>query len=165
MLSVASARLLAVPRPSIARRPLFGRLLDIRFAIAVATARQVSPCCPHLRRRRYSRWRACLPAPAGLPGELACQRLLAVAAASLPSQPSPPLRLSRPQLHLAGKHILLSSPPPPSIKSFCPANLAFCPPKCTFCPDPLFFCPALYVRKCSDISEDLWHLGLSDRSF
>ena len=42
---------------------------------------------------------------------------------------------------------------------------AFCPSKCTFCPDPLLFCPALYVRKCSDISEDLWHLGLSDRSF
>ena len=48
---------------------------------------------------------------------------------------------------------------------FCPANLAFCPPKCTFFPDPLLFGPALYVRKCLDISEDLWHLGLSDRSF
>ena len=44
-----------------------------------------------------------MPAPASLACELACQRLLAVAAACLPPQASPPLRLARPQLHVAGK--------------------------------------------------------------
>ena len=40
--------LLAVPRHSLAGQPLFGRWLDIRFAIAVATARPVSSRCRHL---------------------------------------------------------------------------------------------------------------------
>ena len=93
---------------SLARRATAFRSLAVHFLVArsksaspspVATARQVSSQCHHLRRRRYSRWRACLPALlASLAGELACQRLLSVAAACLPSQPSPPLRLARPQI-------------------------------------------------------------------
>ena len=84
---------------SMARHPLRHRRL-----FAVATARPVSLRCCHLRRRRYRRWRACLPAPASLEGKLACQRLLAVVAACLPSQPSPPLRLARHSgLLVAGK--------------------------------------------------------------
>ena len=97
------------PLPVLACSPCHGiRSLAVHFLVArsksaspspVATARQVSSQCHHLRRRRYSRWRACLPAlPASLAGELACQRLLSVAAACLPSQPSPPLRLALPQI-------------------------------------------------------------------
>ena len=97
------------PRPSLACRPLFGRSLDIGFAIAVATARPASSRCRHRSHFRYSRRRACLPAPASSAGQLHGQRLLAIATAGFPSQPSPPLRLACPQLHVAGKHILLSS--------------------------------------------------------
>ena len=63
MLAVASARLLAVQRSSLARRPLLGRSLDIGFAIAVATARPASSRCRHSHRGHFSR-RARLPAPA-----------------------------------------------------------------------------------------------------
>ena len=96
--ALACSRATAFARPpstfwSLARHLLF----------AVATARQVSSRCRHFRRLRYRRWQACLPAPASLASELAYQRLLAVAAACLPPQASPPLRLARPQLHVAGK--------------------------------------------------------------
>ena len=62
--------------------PLFGRLLDIGFAITVVTARPASLRCRH-HSRHHSASSAC---------QLVCQRPLAIAAAGLPSQPSPPGR-------------------------------------------------------------------------
>ena len=103
-------------RPSLARSAPFGCLPNISFNIAVAIAWLASSRCRYLRRHRYSRRRARLTAPASSAGELAGQRLLVVAAVGLPSQPSPPLRLARPQRHVAGKQILLSSPPPPCLR-------------------------------------------------
>ena len=84
--------------------------------ITVATALPSSSRCRHCRRRRYSCWRARLPEPASSAGELACQQLLAIAAAGLPSQPSPPPRLARPRPQVAGKQILLGSPAHPCLR-------------------------------------------------
>ena len=88
MLAVASASFLAVPRPSLASSPLFGRLLDICFAITVATARQARAVATAIAVATAGQsWqaRAVITAVAvATAGELTCQHLLAIASADLP---------------------------------------------------------------------------------
>ena len=93
---------------------LLGCSLDIGFAIDVAsksrlaTARPASSRCRHHRRHRCSqRARAVTNTIAvATVCELACQRLLTIAAAGLLSPPSPLLQLAGPRPQVAGKHIL-----------------------------------------------------------